>query len=241
LLSRRYTLGLYLRQLLAGRDFAGSDHFAGQMANFVYLLGDDEKRECMIVDPAWDVPGILDIIDREGMRLTGVLATHYHPDHVGGTIFGHTIAGLAELMSLRPVTVHVNEFESEGVKQVTGLSKNDLATHRGGDELAIGDLKVKLLHTPGHTPGSQCFLASGALVSGDTLFIGGCGRVDLPGSDPEAMYHSLTQVLAKLPAATNLYPGHNYASRPVSTIGDEQQENHYLRIRSLEDWRRLMG
>ena len=234
-------MGLYLRQLLAGRDFAGSDHFAGQMANFVYLLGDDEKRECMIVDPAWDIPGILDIIDREDMRLTGVLATHYHPDHVGGTIFGHTIAGLAELMSLRPVKVHVNEFESEGVKQVTGLSENDLATHRGGDELAIGDLKVKLLHTPGHTPGSQCFLASGALVSGDTLFIGGCGRVDLPGSDPEAMYHSLTQVLAKLPAATNLYPGHNYASRPVSTIGDEQQENHYLRIRSLEDWRRLMG
>lgn len=234
-------MGLYLRQLLAGRDFAGSDHFAGQMANFAYLLGDDEKRECMIVDPAWDIPGILDIIDREDMRLTGVLATHYHPDHVGGTIFGHTIAGLAELMSLRPVKVHVNEFESEGVKQVTGLSENDLATHRGGDELAIGDLKVKLLHTPGHTPGSQCFLASGALVSGDTLFIGGCGRVDLPGSDPEAMYHSLTQVLAKLPAATNLYPGHNYASRPVSTIGDEQQENHYLRIRSLEDWRRLMG
>ena len=234
-------MGLYLKQLLAGRDFAGSDQFAGQMANFVYLLGDDEKRECMIVDPAWDIPGILDIVDREDMRLTGVLATHYHPDHVGGTIFGHTIAGLGELMSLRPVKVHVNEMESEGVKQVTGLSDNDLATHRGGDELAVGDLRVKLLHTPGHTPGSQCFLASGALVSGDTLFIGGCGRVDLPGSDPEAMYHSLTQVLAKLPAATKLYPGHDYASRPVSTIGDEQQENHYLRIRSLEDWRSLMG
>ena len=85
-----------------------------------------------------------------------------------------------------------------------------------------GMSRLSLLHTPGHTPGSQCFLAAGALVSGDTLFIGGCGRVDLPGSDPDAMYHSLTQVLAKLPTDTVLFPGHNYASKPVSTIGDEK-------------------
>ena len=234
-------MGLYIRQLLAGRDFAAADYFASQMANFVYLVGDDEQKVCMVVDPAWDIPGIIEVVDHEGMRLTGALVTHYHPDHVGGNIFGHNIAGLADFVSLRPVKVHVNEIESEGVKQVTGLSESDLAKHRGGDEILIGDVKVSLLHTPGHTPGSQCFLAAGALVSGDTLFIGGCGRVDLPGSDPEAMYHSLTQVLAKLPADTRLFPGHNYASKPVSTIGDEKKENHYLRIRSLDDWKSLMG
>jgi len=234
-------VGLYIRQLLAGRDFATADHFASQMANFVYLVGDDEQRVCMVVDPAWDIPGIIDFADRENMRLIGAMVTHYHPDHVGGNIFGHNIAGLAEFISLKPVNVHVNEVERGGVKQVTGLSDSDLVTHCGGDELLIGNVKVSLLHTPGHTPGSQCFLAEGALVSGDTLFIGGCGRVDLPGSDPEAMYRSLTQVLAKLPVDTVLFPGHNYAAKPVSTIGDEKKENHYLQIRSLDDWRALMG
>lgn len=234
-------MGLYIRQLLAGRDFATADYFASQMANFVYLVGDDEQKVCMVVDPAWDIPGIIEIADNEGMRLTGALVTHYHPDHVGGNIFGHNIAGLAEFVSMRPVKVHVNEVESEGVKQVTGLSDSDLTKHRGGDVILIGNVKVSLLHTPGHTPGSQCFLAAGALVSGDTLFIGGCGRVDLPGSDPEAMYHSLTQVLAKLPVETLLFPGHNYAAKPVSTIGDEKKENRYLKIRSLDDWKTLMG
>lgn len=234
-------MGLFVRQLLAGRDFAVADYFASQMANFVYLVGDDEQKECMVVDPAWDIPGIIEVAEHEGMRLTGALVTHYHPDHIGGNIFGHSIAGVAEFVSMRPVRVHVNEVESEGIKQVTGLSDGDLAKHHGGDEILIGTVKVTLLHTPGHTPGSQCFLAAGALISGDTLFVGGCGRVDLPGSDPEAMYHSLTQVLAKLPEDTLLFPGHNYASKPASTIGTEKKENHYLKIRSLDDWNSLMG
>lgn len=234
-------MGLYIRQLLAGRDFAKGDYFASQMANFVYLVGDEEQRVCMAVDPAWDIPGIIEYADHEGMRLTGALVTHYHPDHVGGNIFGHNIAGLADFIATRPAKVHVNEVESEGIKQVTGLSDSDLEKHRGGDELVIGNIKVSLIHTPGHTPGSQCFLAASALVSGDTLFIGGCGRVDLPGGNPEDMYYSLTQVLSKLPEDTLLFPGHNYASKPVSTIGDEKKENHYLKMRSLDDWKRLMG
>lgn len=234
-------MGLYIRQLLAGRDFATADYFASQMANFVYLVGDDEQKVCMVVDPAWDIPGIVEVAENEGMRLVGALVTHYHPDHVGGNIFGHNITGLADFVSIRPVKVHVNEVESEGVKQVTGLSDSDLAEHRGGDDILIGNVKLTLLHTPGHTPGSQCFLAAGALVSGDTLFINGCGRVDLPGGDPEAMYYSLTQVLSRLPEDTLLFPGHNYASRPVSTIGEEKRENHYMRASSSEDWIRLMG
>lgn len=234
-------MGLYIRQLLAGRDFAKADYFASQMANFVYLVGDDEEKVCMVVDPAWDIPGIIEVVEQEGMALAGALVTHYHPDHVGGNIFGHDISGLADLVAVRPVKIHVNEVESEGVKKVTGLSDSDLEKHRGGDEILIGNIKVRLLHTPGHTPGSQCFLANGSLISGDTLFIGGCGRVDLPGSDPEAMYYSLTKVLSNLPESTLLFPGHNYATKPKSTIGDEKRENQYLRIRNLDDWKRLIG
>ena len=234
-------MGLYIRQLLAGRDFAKSNYFASQMANFVYLIGDSEKQQCMVVDPAWDIPGIVEFAEGEGMQLTGALVTHYHPDHVGGNIFGHNIEGLAELMTLHPVKVHVNETESEGVRQITGLSGSDLEKHSGGDEIDIGSIKLKLLHTPGHTPGSQCFLVESALVSGDTLFIGGCGRVDLPGGNPEDLYYSLTQVLAKLPEETVLFPGHNYARKPASTIGDEKRDNNYLKVRSLEHWKSLMG
>jgi hydroxyacylglutathione hydrolase len=234
-------MGLYLRQLLAGRDFAKEDVFAGQMANFVYFIGDDVTRECMVVDPAWDIKGIMDFVEREGMQLTGALVTHYHPDHVGGNIFGHSIKGLSELVAINPLKVHVNEAESEGVKLMTGLSESDIEKHSAGSDLLIGGVKVNFLHTPGHTPGSQCFLVDSCLVSGDTLFIGGCGRVDLPGGDPEQMYYSLTQVLAKLPEDTVLYPGHNYAARPQSTIGEEKQQNYYLRIKSLDDWKMVMG
>jgi len=124
---------------------------------------------------------------------------------------------------------------------VTGLSDSDIVKHQGGDEIWIGKVSLRLLHTPGHTPGSQCFLTGSTLVSGDTLFIGGCGRVDLPGGNPEQMYHSLTQVLAKLPEDTFLFPGHNYAAKEVSTIGDEKKENYYLRIGSLDDWKSAMG
>ncbi len=234
-------MSLYLRQLLAGRDFARSDVFASQMANFVYLIGDEDQRACMVVDPAWDIRGILDVVDKDEMTLAGALVTHYHPDHIGGNIFGHDISGLGELLSQRPVKVYVNELESEGVRFVSGISDSDIVKQRGGDEVEIGNMKVKLLHTPGHTPGSQCFLADGALVSGDTLFIGGCGRVDLPGGNSEQLYYSLTQVLGKLPEETLLYPGHDYSSKPVSTIADENRENYYMKMPSLESWKRIMG
>lgn len=234
-------MGIYIRQLLAGRDFGLSDYFASQMANFVYLVGDDDERVCMVVDPAWDIPGILAAAEQDNMRLTGALVTHYHPDHVGGNIFGHDISGLSDLISSVPLKVHVNTAEADGVKQVTGLSESDMKKHSGGDEISVGNVSIRLLHTPGHTPGSQCFMVGSALVSGDTLFIGGCGRVDLPGGNPDDMYYSLTRVLSKLPDNTLLYPGHNYASKMVSTIGDENRDNHYLNMRNIDDWRSLMG
>jgi glyoxylase-like metal-dependent hydrolase (beta-lactamase superfamily II) len=234
-------MSLYLRQLLAGRDFAINDNIASQMANFVYLVGDTDTRKCMAVDPAWDVKGILDFIDREDMELAGALITHYHPDHVGGSMFGLNIAGLSDLMTLRPVRLHANANEVEGLVEITGLSKSDFIPHDGGDEEQIGNIKMRFLHTPGHTPGSQCFLADSSLVSGDTLFINGCGRVDLPGGDPEQLYYSLTNVLAKLPDSTVVFPGHNYASKPASSLADIKRENEVLRIPNLDAWLSLMG
>src|SRR5437773_11226228 len=131
----------------------------------------------------------------------------------------HQIIGAAELTARVPAKVYIHKAELPFVHRVTGLSPSDLVAVEGGDEVQVGQLKVKFLHTPGHTPGSQCFLVGNALVSGDTLFIGSCGRVDLPGSNPEGMYRSLTPVLAALPDATLPYPGPNYAHPSPSTPG----------------------
>jgi glyoxylase-like metal-dependent hydrolase (beta-lactamase superfamily II) len=109
-----------------------------------------------------------------------------------------------------------------------------------GDKINIGDVEVEFLHTPGHTPGSQCFKIKQTLVSGDTLFIDGCGRVDLPGSNSEDMYHSI-QKLASLPDDTLLLPGHNYSARPHATMGETKKTNTYMRIHDLETWKMMMG
>lgn len=232
---------LYFRQLLAGRDFARGDQNATQMRNFCYLIGDRATRECVVVDPAWDVQSLVDAARDDGYTIAGALATHYHPDHIGGDLFGLHIEGLVRLQEIAPVPIHVNKLEAQGIRVVTGLAPSDLSLHDGGDPVEVGAIRIEMLHTPGHTPGSQCFLVDGRLVSGDTLFVQGCGRVDLPGSDPAEMYRTLTQRLASLPADTILFPGHHYGPRVSSTLGEERVENYYLRPRSLEDWMALMG
>ncbi len=231
----------YFRQILVGRQVAAGDPVAAQMRNFTYLIGDPASREAVVVDPAWDVGSLVDLAAADGYKIAGALVTHYHPDHVGGDLFGYRIQGLGKLLEQNPVPIHVNKHEAEGLKKVTGVSDSDLRRVEGGDLLTLGAVEIRFLHTPGHTPGSQCFLVGERLVAGDTLFVQGCGRVDLPGGDPEAMYHTLTGTLSKLPRETVLYPGHDYGPTPTSTIGDELRDNHYLRIRSLQDWHRLMG
>jgi glyoxylase-like metal-dependent hydrolase (beta-lactamase superfamily II) len=232
---------LCFRQLKAGRDFAPADPIAGQMVNFVYLIGDRTSGEAALVDPAWDVRGLLEVAAGEGLKVRHALVSHYHPDHVGGNLFGHVVQGLAALQELQPVKVHVEKHEAEGLRKVTGLSQSDLVCHESGDRIGVGAIEIETIHTPGHTPGSQCFLLGNRLVAGDTLFVRGCGRVDLPGGDPEQMYFSLTQRLARLPDDTVLYPGHDYGPAPTSTLGEEREANLYLRVPSLRDWLRLMG
>lgn len=233
---------LYFKQLLAGRDFASTHQMAGQMANFCYLIGDRSSKQALVVDPAWDVAGLLDIAEKDDMEVVGALATHYHPDHIGGDLLGMmTVEGISRLLELKGMKVHIQKVEADGVKHLTGASDSDLITHEGGDKFSVGEVEIEFLHTPGHTPGSQCFLVQNRLVAGDTLFVQGCGRVDLPGSDPEEMYHTLTQRLAKLPDDVVLYPGHDYGDRPTSTLKEERQSNYYLKVPTLEDWLRLMG
>ena len=226
---------LYFRQLLSGRDFAVGDPLATQMVNFVYLIGDDETREALVVDPAYGVEDILDVLEGDGMRLAGVLATHHHPDHVGGSMMGYSIEGIRSVLERRPVPIHVHREEAEWVRRVTGVSATDLVAHESGDRLKVGDVDVEVLHTPGHTPGSQCFLVEERLVAGDTLFLQGCGRTDLPGSDPEAMFDSLAK-LASLPDDVVVFPGHRYSLPSAATLGAVKETNMVFKPTDRQQW-----
>jgi glyoxylase-like metal-dependent hydrolase (beta-lactamase superfamily II) len=218
----------------------------GRMANLAYLVGSRQARQALVVDPAWSVDALLDRAEADGMRVVGALVTHYHQDHVGGSIFGMEIEGVARLLERQGMPLHVNAEEAEGVRRITGASESDLVRHDAGDVVELGAVRVRLLHTPGHTPGSQCFLVEepgqpGRLVAGDTLFLNSCGRVDLPGSDPEAMYHSLNTTLKQLPDETLLYPGHLYSESPVDTLGAQKRSNPFLRVASLDQFLMFMG
>ncbi|HEY3096945.1 MAG TPA: MBL fold metallo-hydrolase [Acidimicrobiia bacterium] len=234
---------LYFRQLLAGRDFARDDLVARQMVNFVYLLGDRETGEALIVDPAYGVRELVEMAGTEGMGITGALVTHYHPDHVGGDLMGYSIEGARELLAMDDVSapLHVQRAEVPWIKRVIGVSDSDLVVHDSGDEVRVGDIPIRLVHTPGHTPGSQCFLVDGRLVAGDTLFLEGCGRTDLPGGDAEAMYESITQRLASIPDDTVLYPGHLYSPEPSATMGDTRRRNYVFRFPSRDAWLSMLG
>jgi glyoxylase-like metal-dependent hydrolase (beta-lactamase superfamily II) len=220
---------LYLKQLEIG-----------PMQNFVYLIGDREARECLVVDPAWDVPAILAEAEKDGMKVAGALVTHSHYDHVNG---------VADLLQATDGKVYVNREEAEFLKRSraasTGIFINigspNLVPVESGDRIKVGAVEVEFLHTPGHTPGSQCFLVRRNLVAGDTLFIGYCGRCDLPGGDPEKMYASLTQKLAKLDDDIVLYPGHNYSDKPAVPLGEEKRTNPYLGARSLPEFYKAMS
>lgn len=220
---------LYFRQLLSGRDFAQRDPIAAQMINFVYAVGDRETGEAVLIDPAYDVRELVDLVEADGMQLVGALGTHYHPDHVGGDLFGHQLQGIRELLELRGVPIHVQRDELPWVERATGVGRSELVPHHSSDKVRVGEIEIELVHTPGHTPGSQCFLVEGRLIAGDTLFLDGCGRTDLPGGDPQQMWLSLSQRLAKIPDSVILYPGHRYSPRDSASLGETRRTNPVFR------------
>ena len=217
---------LYFRQLLSGSDFARDNDIARQMVNYAYLVGDRRTKECVVIDPAYGIDDIVDFAEADGMHITGALVTHYHADHCGGSFAGYEIEGAAELVGRCGCPVHVQTDELPWIQRTTSLSETDLVGHSGGDTIMVGEVPITLLHTPGHTPGSQCFLVDGRLLAGDTLFLEGCGRTDLPGGDMEELVRSLTQVLAKVPDEVVLFPGHAYSAAPSAPMGDVRRHNY---------------
>jgi hydroxyacylglutathione hydrolase len=227
-------------QWLAGRDFARDNAVAAQMVNFVYFLGDAESKRAWLIDPAWAVDELVQMVGERGYELAGALLTHWHPDHAGGDLFGLSVEGARELHERTGLPVHAHREEASWLAQVAQLPESALRLHDADAELRLGSLSVRCVHTPGHTPGSTCYLVpredGGWLFTGDVLFVGSCGRVDLPGSDPEEMARSLTVRLAALDERIIVYPGHDYGDRPTSTLGEERATNPYLRPGALAGW-----
>ncbi|KAI5059259.1 hypothetical protein GOP47_0025578 [Adiantum capillus-veneris] len=252
-LTREALDGFYFRQLLPGRDFCltPSDIIerqifssAKQMQNFVYLVGDAKTREAVVVDAAWDVKGIRAIAAQDSMKLVGSVVTHYHFDHTGGTppppfdALGIKVPGVRELAVEDNVPVYINKFDAETVQISNDVPSSAIAKLEDSAIISVGSIKLHFIHTPGHTPGSQCILiprpSQDLLLSGDTLFIGSCGRLDLPDCDAKAMFTSLQKKLASLPDSTRVYPGHDYGG-PYTTIADERRKG-FLRPISERDW-----
>jgi len=210
------------------------------MANFVYLVGDAASREVFLIDPAWQIDTIFRKAAEENLKITGALVSHGHYDHCNG---------IEDLLKRADIPIYVNAEEIEFTRSLGALGVSlfghfpDSNTRkvRSGDRVSIGKIEITFLHTPGHTPGSQCFLIGDRLISGDTLFVRGCGRSDLPGGDPKKLYESLTQKLGRLPDDTLLYPGHFYGDLAVSKMGDEKVKNPYLLCSTLNSFLGLVG
>ncbi len=233
---------LYFRQLLAGRDFAVDDQVARQMVNFVYLVGDRITGEAVIVDPAYGVDELLGLVAgrRDDLRRGPGHPLPPRPRRRRHDGVGHRGDHPAARGRLRcPSTCRPTRprgwcgppgWASGSWPPTTAATWSRWAR------------SPSPWSTPRATrPGSQCFLVDGRLIAGDTLFLDGCGRTDLPGGDPEAMYESLTTRLAQVPDDTVLYPGHLYSPEPSATMGDTRAHNYVFRLRTPEQWMTMFG
>jgi hydroxyacylglutathione hydrolase len=196
----------------------------GPMQNFVYLLQDNHTGKAAIVDPAWDVNEIIKLAEQKQIQITDILLTHSHHDHVNG---------IEQVLGDYDAQIHLLSDEAK----FWGNSSIKPTLHHGGDNIKIGDSTIEVLHTPGHTPGSACYLMGDDLIAGDTLFVFGCGRCDLSGGDPEQMFGTLRRLRTELPGKTILHPGHNYApSCPTSTMEKQVEDNPFLHFDQKDDF-----
>jgi glyoxylase-like metal-dependent hydrolase (beta-lactamase superfamily II) len=195
----------------------------GPLNNFLYFIGDAQTKEIAIIDPAWDVDYLVKEVQRLNYQVTMILLTHGHPDHVNG---------LDQILSVYDVPAYISQQEAPFyVPKHKNIIK--IPDHH---KIKIGQLTWESIVTPGHTPGCQCFKYKDVLITGDAMFIDGCGRCDLPGGDPKQMYHSLYNIILKLPDSTIVFPGHNYGPTPFATIASQKQTNPYLQAGSLDDF-----
>ena len=195
----------------------------GPMENFVYLVEDVASRRCAVVDPAWEVDQIVSRARELELNVTDILLTHSHHDHING------IEGLLNHASAE---VHLLKPEYEFWQHE--LEKPSL--HHGGDELELGETTIKILHTPGHTPGSACYQLGNEVITGDTLFVFGCGRCDLSGGSPEDMFVTLKKMKQQLPQDMLIHPGHNYSVKSTSTLGEQMDGNPFMHYEDEADF-----
>ena len=209
------------------------------MQNYVYLLGDPETKEAAVIDPAWNVPAILQIVKEEGYRLTHAILSHGHYDHING---------IEDIVEQTDAVVCAQKSELEFMASGEGglvIPRSSLKKTHSGDSVNVGHLKVQLIHTPGHTPGAQCIFlkdksgVGGVLFTGDILFVGTIGRCDFPHSNPRDLFQSLAK-LKKLDDETVFYPGHDYGATPTNTLGREKRTNPYLMAKTVEDFLQLV-
>jgi hydroxyacylglutathione hydrolase len=214
----------------------------GPMMNFIYLIGCSATGDAAVIDPAWDVPAILQAAQNAGLTIRKILVTHAHPDHI------NALEPLLKATNAQ-VIIHSDELAFfSAIGKGFGLSTGFLTAYRDnicrvldGDKFQLGNLSIQCIHTPGHTPGSLCFLTEGCLFAGDTLFVDACGRVDIPGGDSRQMWKSLNLTLRALPDETILYPGHDYGGSPKATLGEQKKNNPYMNYPLVEDFVRDMS
>jgi glyoxylase-like metal-dependent hydrolase (beta-lactamase superfamily II) len=187
----------------------------GPMENFIYVIHDRATDRAAVVDPAWEVPEIVKLAGEHGLRISDILLTHSHHDHVNG---------IEELLNHSDAQLHLLKAEAD----FWGTELPRPTLHHGGDRIELGDTVIDVLHTPGHTPGSACYRVGDQLISGDTLFVFGCGRCDLAGGDPEQMYDTLRHLRDDLPDTTIIRPGHNYATKETSTMAEQRDGNPFM-------------
>ncbi len=193
----------------------------GPMENFVYLIHDHASGRAAVVDPAWEVSRVLDLAAREGVRITDILLTHSHHDHING---------IEDVLSRHDAQLHLLKPEA----QFWGRHLDLPTLHQGGDVIDLGETSIRVLHTPGHTPGSACYQLGDEVITGDTLFVFGCGRCDLKGGDPNRMYDTLRHLVEDLPADTVIRPGHNYANHTTSTVAEQVEGNPFLHFTDVD-------
>jgi len=194
----------------------------GNMQNFTYIIEDEETGETIILDPSWNLDEIQKVITRHDLKIKYIVNTHHHFDHTLGN----------EAMA--------KEYEAKIVQHESSTLKHDISL-KDGQKIKFGNSELTVIHTPGHSKDSICLVGDGKIFTGDTLFVGNCGRVDLPGGSAKELYHSLFDVLAIMDGSLVLYSGHNYGSTPNSTLGKEKQSNFVLQKRSEEEFVELMG
>lgn len=194
----------------------------GNMQNFTYILEDEDTGESIILDPSWNLDEIQKVITRYDLKVKYIVNTHHHFDHTLGN----------EAMA--------KETEAKILQHESSTLKHDI-TLVDEQKIKFGNSQLTVFHTPGHSKDSICLVGDGKIFSGDTLFVGNCGRVDLPGGSAQELYHSLFDILYKMDESLVLYPGHNYGSTPISTLANEKKSNFVLQKRSEQEFVELMG